>query len=270
VVVEVDPAEGGRATSWTVGGRELLDHHGDDPVEHGMYAMAPWAGRLRDNVVAWGGRQHDLPATYGPWALHGTCVARPATVLEHVQEDDSARLVLRLDRHPHWPWRMAVDLTWELIGRELVTVIAVHALDEPFPAVVGWHPWFRRRLGVGGPMEWSLPATSRLVRGDDHLPTGQSVPFDPADGPFDDAFTVPDGRAHLRWPGVLGIDVVTDGGWFVVFDELAGSVCIEPQSGPPDGLHVGSSHAPAVATPGRPHVLTTRWVMLDEPPADRE
>lgn len=266
VVIVVDLAEGARAVSWTVAGHELLSHHGDHPIEHGMYPMAPWAGRIRGNTVTWNAREHSLPVTHDPWAIHGTALAQSAAVLELSQHAEEARLVARIEEHPGWPWPMAVDIAWHLRPRELTTTITVHALVEPFPAVVGWHPWFRRSLDAGGPLELSMRATERLVRGADHLPTGEAVAYDAGAGPFDDAFRVPDGRATVAWPGVLAVDIASDSDWYVVFDELASHVCVEPQSGPPDGLRAGDGSrggwtGPAVASPGRPHVLTTTWSM---------
>jgi galactose mutarotase-like enzyme len=264
VVVLVDLEAGARAVSWTVAGHELLGQYGEHPVEHGMYPMAPWAGRVRDNSVEWNGHAHALPVTRDQWALHGTALAQPATVLDETTEAEEARLVARIEEHPGWPWPMAIDVEWELRPRALTTTVTVHALVEPFPVVVGWHPWFRRRLDAGEPLEWTLGATERLVRGADHLPTGEAVPYAPTDGPFDDAFVVPDGGASVRWPGVLAIDISTDGGWYVVFDELASYVCVEPQSGPPDGLRPGHGSRPAVAAPGSPHVMTTTWLLRDD------
>lgn len=255
--VEVDLGAGARAVSWTVEGMELLGRYGDDPVQHGMYPMAPWAGRIRGNVVQWSGQAHALPVTHDTWALHGTALAQRARVIDAAAGPQSARVVARIDDRPGWPWPMAVDIGWELSPGVLAATITVHALEESFPVVVGWHPWFRRSLGVGAPLAWHLPATSRLVRGSDHLPTGERVPFSPADGPFDDAFAVPDGTATVTWPGALALDVASDGGWYVVFDELAGFVCLEPQSGPPDGLRAEGD--PGVAAPGSPHVLRTEW-----------
>lgn len=269
VALEIDLDEGARAVSWTFRGVELLGHHGDDPVEHGMYAMAPWAGRLRDNHVAWAGQVRVLPVTYSPWALHGTCLSAPAQVVELERTDDRERLVARLAEHPTWPWPMTVDLVWDLGPGGLTTQIVVQAHREPFPVVVGWHPWFRRSLDVGPPAEWSASADAMLERGEDHLPTGARLPYDPAAGPFDDAFVVPDGRATVRWPGAVRLDIESSGRWFVVFDELAASLCVEPQSGPPNGLHVHDDYAPAVASPGRPVVLATRWVTTGEQPGDR-
>lgn len=227
-----------------------------------MYPMAPWAGRLRDNRVAWGGAGHELPITYAPWALHGTALRQRAVVREHEVARDLARLVARIEAHPGWPWPMAVDIEWSLAPRVLTTVITVHAVSEPFPVVTGWHPWFRRAIADAS-AEWSLDADALLERGDDHLPTGGLLAVDLSDGPFDDAFRVPDGRAGIGWPGVLAIDIASDRPWFVVFDELSDALCVEPQSGPPDGLRVGPAGPPEIAAPGRPHVLRTTWTMRD-------
>lgn len=257
LVVDLD--HGARATEWTVGDLSLLAHHGPDPVDHGMYAMAPWAGRLRGNEVEWGGEHHALPVTYEPWALHGTALRQAATVASAGADGESAWLVARIDEHPGWPWPMTVDLGWELRADRLTTTITVRALDEPFPVVVGWHPWFRRRLARGEPLQWSLDATGRLERGADHLPTGRVVTEGVLDGTFDDAFLVPDGRAAAVWPGALELEVASDAGWYVVYDQLPDCVCLEPQSGPPDGLRAGYGREATVASPGAPHTLTTTW-----------
>jgi len=257
----IDLEEGARATEWTVGDLSLLAHDGPDAVNHGMYAMAPWAGRLRGNAVEWGGERHALPETFERWALHGTTLRQAASVASAGADADSAWLVARIDEHPGWPWPMAVDLGWELRERTLTTTITVHAHDQPFPVVVGWHPWFRRRLERGEAMQWSLDATGRLERGDDHLPTGRVVAPEVQAGPFDDAFLVPDGRAFAVWPGALELEVASDGEWYVVFDEKPDCVCLEPQSGPPDGLHAGYGRAVTVASPGAPFTLTTTWTL---------
>ena len=114
VSVVVDLEAGARAVEWAVAGHELLGHYGDHPVEHGMYPMAPWAGRIRDNTVQWNGHDHVLPVTRDPWALHGTVLAQPATVLDLTSDPDEARLVARVEEHPGWPWPMAVDVEWLL------------------------------------------------------------------------------------------------------------------------------------------------------------
>lgn len=266
VAVVIDLEAGARAVSWQVDGIELLGGAGADPVEYGMYPMAPWAGRVRGNSVDVDGRPHPLPVTYHSWALHGTVLNQPTAAIVHEQAADGARLVARVDTHPGWPWPTSVDITWDVRADHVTTDITVRALAGSFPAVVGWHPWFRRALGVGGDLEWMLDATSRLVRGDDHLPTGESVDYSAADGPFDDAFRAT--RARVRWPGVLEVDIDGGGPWFVVFDERPDCVCIEPQSGPPDGLRSGYGDDVRVASPGAPVTLTSTWTIRREPPAD--
>jgi galactose mutarotase-like enzyme len=267
VRLAIDLEAGGRATRWDVGGHSLLAHHGDLPEEHGMYPMAPWAGRLRDNALLAHGRAHPMAASFGPWAIHGLAYTAPVEVLEAEQSDDFARLAVRVDHSAGWPWPMAIDLVWELSARELTTTILVNAFEDAFPAVVGWHPWFRRHLDTGDALEWSVEAEQLVLRGDDYLPTGQVMPFADAVGPFDDAVWAPSGRASVRWPGALAIDIVNDAPWFVVFDQLPDAACIEPQSGPPNGVNDGLGHPISLAAPGRPHVLTTRWRMRDDPPA---
>ena len=269
VELAIDLDRGARATRWSVGSHVLLAADGAHPFEYGMYPMGPWAGRLRDNAVRFRGTPHPLPVTYGEWAMHGTLAHQPAQVLDRESDADVARLVARIAEHPGWPWPTVVDIEWELRERCLTTTITVHAPEDEIPVVVGWHPWFRRELDTGGPMEWALAATERAERGEDYLPTGRLLPFDQGQGPFDDAFVVPDGRATVRWPGALTVEIAADSDWFVVFDQLPLSVCIEPQSGPPNGVNDGLGRSVRTAAPGLPHRLVTTWTMLDDPPGDR-
>ena len=269
VELTIDLDAGARATRWTVGPHSLLARHGPHPFEYGMYPMGPWAGRIRDNAITFRGSTHPLPANYGEWAMHGTLAMQPAEVLDHEAGRDVARLVARIGEHPGWPWPTAVDIEWELRERCLTTTITVNAPEDEIPTVVGWHPWFRRELDSGSPLEWTLAATKRAERGEDYLPTGALLDFDPADGPLDDAFVVPSGRAAVRWPGAVALEIATDGRWFVVFDELARTACLEPQSGPPNGVNDGIDGPVPVAAPGLPHRLVTTWTMRDDPQADR-
>jgi aldose 1-epimerase len=257
VEIVLDLDAGGRAVSWQVGDLSLLAHHGDEPVEYGMYPMAPWAGRLRDNA-------HEFPITFGAWAIHGVALDAPVDILDSTQTDDLSRVVLRVADSGTWPWPMAIDIIWELRPRELTTAIVVHALEEEFPAVVGWHPWFVRSLGRGRPLAWLTDAESLVERGDDHLPTGRLLPAVDSHGPYDDAFVVPSGIARVWWPGALEIEITNDAPWYVVFDELPDAACVEPQSGPPDGVNDSLIMPVPMAVPGRPHAMVTMWVMRDD------
>lgn len=249
-----DLALGGRASSWTVQRAdgtaiELLTRHSDAPIDHGMYVMAPWAGRIRGNAVG----AHLLAASHGPWAIHGTVPWRPVEV--SARSEDAITVEQELQG---WPYSGAVQASWALVDGGLETTIRVRAREEAFPATVGWHPWFPRVIdGVAAQVD--LPATSQLVRGDDALPTGDEIPFAAAYGTYDDAFRVPARRATVTWPGIVRVEVTASSDWFVLFDQLPDALCIEPQSGPPDGLRSTPFFAPAIVTPEQPLELRARW-----------
>lgn len=256
--IAIDPSAGARLSSWRAGDLEVLDRYSSAPVNWGMYPMAPWAGRVRDNTVRAADVAATLPVTHEPWALHGTVLAAAATIDDIRHGSDAASARVSFANHPGWPWPIRVVVEYLLTAAELTTVIEVQA-EESSPAVVGWHPWFRRQLERGGPARWSLPAVAQAERGADALPTGRLLAYDPDAGPFDDAFHVPTGRAEIEWPGALRIDVAWDGQWCVVFDELPPALCIEPQSGPPNGVNDGLGQPIPQAEPGQPHRMVTTW-----------
>lgn len=260
-VVEVDLDAGARAATWSVDGLALLRRTGQSSIEHGMYPMAPWAGRVRDNRVE--GRH--LDANVGPWAMHGIVLDARMSVVRADDDDQAARLVVQ-SRHepgPRWPWAMRAEVTWEVRADSVRSRIDVLAVDEPFPAVLGWHPWFSRRLGLGDEAEWELSADAMARRGPDHLPTGELTSVDLLAGPFDDAFRVPGGVATVRWPGALSLGA-SSAPWFVVYDETDDWICLEPQSGPPDGVNDGLGAPIAWATPDEPVILDVVWAITRE------
>ena len=92
------------------------------------------------------------------------------------------------------------------------------------------------------------------LRGPDGLPTGELVPV-PA-GPWDDCFEGVT-RARLSW-GELTLTVTASTQTWVVFDERAEAVCVEPQTAPPDAVRLGLAHW---LEPGEEHALDVdfRW-----------
>ena len=132
--------------------------------------------------------------------------------------------------------------------------LEIWAEDEPFPASCGWHPWWRRRLGRGEPLQLDLEAGAIWVRDEDGIPSGDLEP--PPPGPWDDCFGMPDGvDVTLTWPEQLELKVKSRAEWVVVYDEQAEAVCVEPQSGPPNGLNT----APRYVTPIEPLEIATTW-----------
>jgi aldose 1-epimerase len=253
----------GRATSWRFDGEELLGGPSSDPVEHGMYAMGPWAGRLRDNALRVDGHRIDMPATYGDWALHGTVIGRPCRVIAHEQGSSHASAVVEVDLGPTWPWPGALRAHWRLEAAELRTRLALIAPRDAYPGVIGWHPWFRRELR-GASARWSVDDALLAERQDDYRLTGQFTRPDREPGTFDDAFRGT-GYASLCWPGVLEVAIDSSAPWFVVFDMLPGYLCIEPQSGPPNGVNDGLGDPIGRALPDQPLVLDTVWRLTRAP-----
>jgi aldose 1-epimerase len=247
------PADGGRASSLVVDGLELLAHHDDTPTGWGWFPMAPWPGRLAGNAVTWDGRSHPMPLTHHQWAIHGRVYQAPW----RVRAADTAAVELGIelgtaDGDP-WPWPCQVRARWQLTGTSLVTELEVASHGADFPAELGWHPWFRKVLDVGGPAELDLPSTSMLVRGEDYLPTGQRATRGP--GPYDDTFDLPGGEVGIHWPGALDLRCRTDCAYVVVFDEKPDALCVEPQTGPPDWIN----RAPGVVSVGHPRVARATW-----------
>lgn len=257
--LRIDPANGGRAASWVADGVELLTGIGEDRHLWGCYPMAPWAGRLRGNEVRTDGGAFAMPPTMGQWAIHGTVLGRPWQVRR--AEDRLAELSCALAGP--WPWPGTVTSRWRLAPGSLTVTLRLEATAMPFPASIGWHPWFRRRLTDGGPAEIMLPGARMLRRGADHLPTAELI--EPPPGPHDDAFEVPRGVAGIRWPDRLSLRCRSDHRWFVVYDEPADAVCLEPQSAPPDALRADAPAPAALVTPGRPLTLTTHWTWGPDP-----
>ncbi|MDT0459349.1 aldose 1-epimerase [Streptomyces sp. DSM 41527] len=250
--VTVRPDHGCRIAGLRVGGTELL-RQGD---RYGCFPMVPWCGRIAHGQFRNGGELHQMPLNAAPHAIHGTGrnlrwrTAR-SSATEAVFTYDLA------DPAAPWPYPGRVTQVVELAadGGSLTLTLCVEAIGDSFPAQAGWHPWFLRNLGEGG-ADARLDFTPEWQeeRGEDHLPTGRRIP--PQPGPWDDCFGMPQGvEATLTWPDRLELTVSSRGEWVVVYDEQEAAVCVEPQSGPPNGLNT----LPRLVTPIDPLEISTTW-----------
>ena len=247
----VSPADGGRLASLTVDGTELLVTSSPLGATYwGSYPMAPWAGRIRHGRFTFASREHALPITMPPHAIHGVVMDRAWTVVAHD--------TIAIDMDEAWPFRGRVTQRFALDRDGLSVTMTLHA-DEPQPVVLGWHPWFRRVLSTGAaPVEVSLDAGTLLVRDAQGIPTGERIT--PTPPPWDDAFTDLRSDPVLRWPGQLLLTLSSTCPWWVVYTEPEHAVCVEPQSGPPDA----ANQLPQTVVPGEPmeHVMRWRWERL--------
>ena len=147
--------------------------------------MAPWVGRVRAGRFEFDGSSHQLDLDHtdddgSRSAIHGTVYDAPWTL--DSADTTTAELHCDLVRHG-WPF--------DGVARQRITLAAdgaalravVESTGDPFPAAIGWHPWFLkpdrlsftptamyRRDGIGlPPPNWSIPCP-------DHGTTRSSTP----------------------------------------------------------------------------------------------
>jgi aldose 1-epimerase len=250
--LEVDSAAGGRIASLIVDGSDLLARTGSGALYWGCYPMVPFPGRIRDGTFEFDGRRIELPRNLPPHAIHGTVMDRPWTVV-----DDQT---ISIDLGPTWPFAGCVTQRFAL-GDDELRVSLTLAADEPMPGAVGWHPWFPRRLtgtaslpaAPSPPAELHFDAAKMFARDASGIPTGELI--EPTARPWDDCFTGLRSAPTLTWPGVLSLEMTSSCDYWVVYDEPADTICVEPQSSPPDFVHLD----PVVVTPGQPLTATMTW-----------
>lgn len=248
VELTVLPALGCRVGSLRVAGTELL-RQGD---RYGAFPMVPWCGRTAFGRFRNGGVTHQLPVNSGPHAIHGT---GRQTVWRQAPGGTEHTAAFTYDLTDPWPYAGRVTQAFELTSDSLRISMCVETTGDSFPAQAGWHPWFLRSLdGDGKDAVVDFEPAWQEERGEDHLPTGRRV--EPRPGPWDDCFGMPEGvDATLTWPGRLRLRVTGTAEWVVVYDEQPEAVCVEPQSGPPNGLNT----TPRLVTPIDPLETATTW-----------
>ncbi|MEU2335129.1 aldose 1-epimerase [Streptomyces sp. NPDC013172] len=243
--VRIHPRNGGRIAGLKIGSLELL-RQGD---RFGCFPMVPWCGRIRDGRFLDGANLVQMPLNSPPHAIHGT--ARDgAWRTARVSADEA---VITYELVAPWPHPARVTHAVQLTEDSLTLTMGVETYDNSFPAQIGWHPWFNRNLG-GQDAQVDFAPAWQEERGADHLPTGNRI--DPKPGPWDDCFGMPDGvDVTLTWPGQLALEVTSREQWVVVYDEQEAAVCVEPQTGPPNGLNT----LPRLVTPLEPLEAATTW-----------
>lgn len=257
VTVDVDLTHGGRLAQITVGDVPLLADVPDpssrdvDNIGWGSYPMAPWAGRLRGGTFRWFDTDHHLRlnqddsgvgAPDRQHAMHGTVHNAAWTVGE--QTESTVAISCPLDQPGSgWTFGGVAHQRIEVLDHQLrcdlsVTVAPDSDHAAPFPAEIGWHPWWRK------PDSLSFHPDAMYERDGVGLPTGRLVaPFNP---PWDDCFvnTAPI-TLHYDRLEVTHVTLSSDCDHWVVYDHPLHATCVEPQSGPPDAFNV------------RPQIVTT-------------
>ena len=259
-IAAIDPEDGCRLSALSFRGLDLIGHADEQPpgspFHHGCFPMAPFAGRIRHGRFVHEGRPYEVPVNFGDGhAIHGTVSDRP---WKQVGDDEWT-----CDLGERWPFAGHAVHRASLSTDSLRLELEVHA-DEgttSMPATLGWHPWFRRNVG-GAAAELTFQAAVQYPKDDEGIPDGRRVP-PLGNAPLDDCFTEIDRRRPptITWPGVGGVEIVSDASHLVVYTAPATALCVEPQTGPPDAPNLGAAF---VVEPGRP---LTAWMELRWRPA---
>jgi len=241
--VALAPEAGGRIAQLRYDGADWLIGEADvwpATIAWGCYPMVPWAGRIRRGCFDFEGKSFRLPANFGNHAIHGVGFSQPWRV-DRI-DAQSAILSLKLPTDGYWPFGGEATQSLRLDNDSLQLRLTVQATDLAMPAVLGWHPWFRK------PDSLQFSPDAMYPRDEDGiavLPVGTPTP-----GPWDDCF-IARGETTLVLAGQrLRLRADTD--HWVVYDGAAHATCVEPQTGPPDGFTL----APHRLAPGQRLELT--------------
>jgi aldose 1-epimerase len=227
--IAIDLDQGGRIASLKWREMEFALPFRGDVHTWGWYSMAPWAGRVRNGVMRNPkGKEFQLPVTIDPpHAIHGF------GLISSWQEIGPGRSLLHLPA----PYAGAtVEQRIEVLDEAIRWSLEYEPGNCDLPAWLGIHPWFPRDLGRGGSAEIEFAADSMLERDSEGLPSGKSIA--PSKQPWDDAFTQIRGVPSVIWEDVARIEIECDAPWWVVYNEDAEAVCIEPQTAPPDAANL--------------------------------
>jgi len=175
--------------------------------------MAPWAGRIRDGLIAdSSGKEIQLPINLAaPHAIHGFGLT------SSWEEIGDGYFALDFPA----PFSGArVEQRFEILDNALRWSLEYEANGCELPFWLGFHPWFPRELDRGGSVEIDFHPGKMLERGPDYLPTG---------------------KLTVYWEDVMQIKIESDAPYWIVYDQDSEGVCVEPQTAPPDAANLGIS-----------------------------
>jgi galactose mutarotase-like enzyme len=237
---EVDLVAGGRLRSLRVDDRELLvgpPGEGDRSIFWGCFLMAPWVGRMASGILEWGGRRLVFSANLEHHAIHGLVFDKTWAV----EAQDAKTISLRCSlREVGWPFGGSV---LQRIGLEegQLSLTAEILADQPSPAALGWHPWFRRSRGDERIV---VNASEVLETGPDRIPSGKTVRVDEItdlrSGAAIGSRLLDHTYVHPVPPALLRTEGVDLSLWFeppinaVLVHTRSEAFCVEPQTSWPN------------------------------------
>jgi aldose 1-epimerase len=244
----VDTAAGGRLSSLVMAGGERLlvePARGIEPaIGWGCFVMAPFVGRVFEGKVRWGGRTAQLPLNNGRQAIHGAVFDVPWEVA--AQTPESVTLACTFDP-ARWPFRGSMTQRVAIASGRL-TLEAEILAQEPMPAAIGWHPWFR---SDGADLRVGVQSDSVLRLAPDLIPTGELEPVhgrtDLRARPImtglrlDDVFVSVESPVVVDWPDLELLVAFERPVAAVVVCSHPQAVCVEPMTAWPDSIRLAAT-----------------------------
>jgi len=218
------PAIGGCVTDFslrTESGQVALMRRGESPLRRSSngssFALAPYSNRLRDARFTFEGRAYQL-GRIEKHAIHGDVRDRAFRVVERRRDEVRLELDTRDVPDLDFPFPFVARMRYALSDLTLTTALTIENVGAGrMPAGGGFHPYFNRRLAMGGAdpalereVELSFRVGGVYPAGDPPLPEGPPAPVPPSqdfstrrplDVALDHCFAGWDGAAHVWWPG---------------------------------------------------------------------
>ncbi|HZC73712.1 MAG TPA: hypothetical protein VE442_23675 [Jatrophihabitans sp.] len=226
------------------------DRHRADPFFWGGYHQAPWCNRLDANLAVRVGTQTVTLQSNFPdgSAIHGQVYDRPWAVA------DDGTFTIRGGGAGGWPWTYTLTLRAAVDGARLsLDYELTNTSDEPMPAGLGLHPWFRNPALVRIPTTEVFPLNAGPMGQSLELPTARQLPID-TDACWTD-LTEP--VVEVIWPDQQLAMTMSAGTEDLVVvaahPAQVGAVAVEPQTHAPAGLRRlldGEPHAMQWVAPG--------------------
>jgi aldose 1-epimerase len=259
VEIVIDAEHGARLSSVRFVETELLVQRiNDDSFSWGCYPMAPWAGRTRNGIFEYQGTSVQLPINSAPHAIHGLV----HDAVWQVVNTSPTSATLRVDLDQRWPFAGWVEHRISVNSTSVNLQLTVHATEHndeiiSMPAQVGWHPWFVR------PVQLETEFKTMYVRDSDGIAGAQRAlqEQDVMQSPLDDCFTDAIAAPLLKYDNGLVVRLESDCSHWVVYNEPLHAICVEPQSGPPNGLN----SEPLAVSPDHPLTRYFRLTALGYP-----
>ena len=234
----IDLENGGRLASLIAFDRELLVTKDAkfNIQQWGSYPMVPYAGRVRRGKFIFDSKAHELEISLAPHAIHGTVLDRAFSVIDSSHQS----VTMKIDLGERFGFAGSVQQTISINKDTIDFVLTLSTDAERMPGQVGWHPWFAR------PCRIETDFAQMCVRDSDGIPSGEVV--SPPAGPYDDCFTGARKSPRIIFDESITVQIDSDCSHWVVYDQPEHAICVEPQSGPPDGFNL----APLVITRDKP------------------